>query len=467
YADASLPRGGGNMLFYGPPGTGKTALAKYIAGELGRDCVVKRASDIWGWKLGESEKNVANAFREAEATGAILVIDEADTFLHSRETAQYRWELSTINEFLTSLEEHKGFCICTTNMMKQMDDAVMRRFSFKVPFTYAKPEQVMALYSAHLATLVDEDLPDALELELHGMRRLAPGDFHTVKSQYWLSEPGEVSHEELVRALKREQDIKLDRKERKKAEPEEGYTLSGVCLDGSVDELLEKCRRADAVYANASLPKNGGNMLFYGPSGTGKTALAKYIAFELGRDCVVKRASDILSSKVGESEKIVADVFREAEETGAVLVIDEADTFLYSRETAQHRWESSIVNEFLTSLEEFKGFCICTTNMMDQLDAAVMRRFSFKERFVYAGTEQVIALYSSLLAPLAGGELPRDLERELRGMKLLAPGDFHVVKSLHWLAEPGEISHEELVRGLKREQEMKPDGKERRVGFSL
>ena len=96
-----------------------------------------------------------------------------------------------------------------------------------------------------------------------------------------------------------------------------------------------------------------------------------------------------------------------------------------------------------------------------------MRRFPFKVRFVYARTEQVMALYSAHLAPLVDEELPDALEQELRGMKRLAPGDFHVVKSQHWLAEPGEISHEALVGGLKREQDMKLDGKERRVGFSL
>jgi len=78
-----------------------------------------------------------------------------------------------------------------------------------------------------------------------------------------------------------------------------------------------------------------------------------------------------------------------------------------------------------------------------------------------------MALYSTHLAPLVKEELPDALELELRGMKCLAPGDFRVVKSQHWLAEPGEISHEELIRTLKREQDMKLDGKERRVGFSL
>ena len=213
--------------------------------------------------------------------------------------------------------------------------------------------------------------------------------------------------------------------------------------------MLDKCRRADAVYvANGALRRGCGTMLFYGPPGTGKTALARYIAHEIGRECVVKRASDLLSPLVGEAEQNVAEAFRRTEAEGAVLVIDEADTFLYSRETAQRSWESSLVNEFLTALEECRGFCICTTNRMETMDAAAMRRFPFKVRFTYAGAEQAMALYSALLAPLA-------------------PGDFHAVRSQYWLAERGEVSHEELVRALRREQDMKRDHEERKVGFSV
>jgi SpoVK/Ycf46/Vps4 family AAA+-type ATPase len=175
------------MLFYGPPGTGKTALARHIARELERECVVKRASDILSCFVGGSEQNVAEAFRYAEKEGAVLVIDEADTFLYHRETAQRSWEISIVNEFLTALEEHKGFCICTTNRLKKMDPAAIRRFSFKVGFTYAGEEQIAALYSALLAPLADGKLPCALEPKLRGMAHLTPGDFHAVRSQYWLA----------------------------------------------------------------------------------------------------------------------------------------------------------------------------------------------------------------------------------------------------------------------------------------
>lgn len=118
-------------------------------------------------------------------------------------------------------------------------------------------------------------------------------------------------------------------------------------------------------------------------------------------------------------------------------MIGEAGSFLYSRDIAQHSWESTIASEFLTAGGECGGFCICTTNRVENMDAAAMRRFSFKVRFEYAGHEQARAFYAPLLAPLADGNLPLVLEAELCGMTRLTPGDFHAVRSQHWLTERG------------------------------
>jgi AAA+ superfamily predicted ATPase len=220
----------------------------------------------------------------------------------------------------------------------------------------------------------------------------------------------------------------------RKYEASRDYTLEGVCMAGSAQELLDKCRRVDTLLRDGkSLRPGGGTMLFYGPPGTGKTALARHIAKELDRECTVKRASDLLSMWVGGSEQQVAEAFRESEEDGSVLVIDEADSFIYSRDIAQRSWETSLVNEFLTCLEECRGFCVCTTNRRDNMDAAAMRRFSFKVEFTYARPEQIRALYASLLAPLARRDLYSEEEHALCSMTRLTPGDFHAVRSQYWI----------------------------------
>ncbi len=134
------------------------------------------------------------------------------------------------------------------------------------------------------------------------------------------------------------------------------------------------------------------------------------MAQELGRECVIKKASDLLSPFVGETEKNIAKAFYTAEKQGHILVIDEADSFIYSRESAIRSWEVTQVNEFLTQLETFRGICICTSNRRTSMDAAAMRRFSFKVPFIYAKADQLEHLYSTILAPLCKAKL---LEKEI------------------------------------------------------
>ena len=202
--------GMGTILFYGPPGTGKTALAKHLAHLLGRELTLRRASDLLDPYVGVTEKNIAAAFAGAQRNGDILVIDEADSFLNNRDNVRQGWEKTQINEFLTALESFSGICICTTNRRDGMDPAAMRRFSFKIPFGYAGAEQLKALYASLLAPLAGTPLPAELAVRLCMQKRLTPGDFHAVRMQFWLNEPGSVSHDILLAALIHEQTIKLD-----------------------------------------------------------------------------------------------------------------------------------------------------------------------------------------------------------------------------------------------------------------
>ena len=123
-----------NLLFYGPPGTGKSELARYIGRVLDKELIVKRASDLYDPYVGMSEKNIREAFLEAEREEAVLIIDEADTLLFNRNRAVRSWEISFTNEFLTQMERFRGILICTTNRLDTLDDASFRRFNYKIKF---------------------------------------------------------------------------------------------------------------------------------------------------------------------------------------------------------------------------------------------------------------------------------------------------------------------------------------------
>ena len=162
-----------SLCLYGEPGTGKSLYARYLANVLGIEVVFKRASDLISKWLGETEKNIAEAFAEAKTKKAMLILDEADTFLQNRNKAQRSWEISQVNEMLTWMETHEYPFICTTNLLDSLDEASLRRFTFKVRYNFLTAKQVNSAME-HFFGIKDTNV---------AIKGLTPGDFATVKKK--------------------------------------------------------------------------------------------------------------------------------------------------------------------------------------------------------------------------------------------------------------------------------------------
>jgi SpoVK/Ycf46/Vps4 family AAA+-type ATPase len=175
-----------------------------------------------------------------------------------------------------------------------------------------------------------------------------------------------------------------------------------------------------------------GRLCLYGPSGTGKTAFGRWLAERLEMPLLVKRASDLLSMWVGGTEANIAKAFRQAEQEGALLLIDEVDSFLQDRRGAQRNWEVTEVNEMLTQIESFPGVLIASTNLMDGLDQAALRRFDYKVRLDYLRSAQAVAMLERYCARW-GIALCAEKAERLKPLSL-TPGDYAVVARRHRLA---------------------------------
>ena len=193
-----------NLLFYGPPGTGKSELARYIANHLDREIITKRASDFLDKYIGETEQKIRNAFEEAENEEAILIVDEVDTMLFSRGQAQRSWEISQTNEFLTQMERYRGILICTTNRLKGLDDASIRRFNHKMGFNFLKPDGNVIFYQKLLSPLINIPLNEENEESLKSIPDLAPGDFRIVRDRFSFYPSNQINHRILIDALETE-----------------------------------------------------------------------------------------------------------------------------------------------------------------------------------------------------------------------------------------------------------------------
>ena len=162
-----------SMCLHGAPGTGKSAYARYLAERLGLEVKQMRASDLLGMYVGQSEKNIARAFAEARAEEAFLVFDEADSLLADRRGAHQNWEVSQVNEMLTWMESHPLPFACTTNYAEKLDEAALRRFTFKATLGYLERQSACAAFLAYFG----REAPP----ELERLVCLTPGDFEVVR----------------------------------------------------------------------------------------------------------------------------------------------------------------------------------------------------------------------------------------------------------------------------------------------
>lgn len=176
-----------------------------------------------------------------------------------------------------------------------------------------------------------------------------------------------------------------------------------------------------------------GALVFYGPPGTGKTQFVEHMAAQLGIPLISKHASDLMSKYVGDNEKNIANMFEEAINEDAMLLLDEGDSFLRDRSFARSQWEISMVNELLQRMERFPGIFVVCTNLFSGLDAAALRRFTFKLEFNELNMNQRWDMFvneaglKNELATLNPDTKEKWWER-LAFMQLLTAGDFATVQ---------------------------------------
>jgi DNA replication protein DnaC len=203
----------------------------------------------------------------------------------------------------------------------------------------------------------------------------------------------------------------------------------------------------------------GATLCLYGIPGTGKTEFAYHIAESLGRPLLVKSASELLTKWVGDAEKNIAAMFHEAEAAEAVLLLDEGDSFLRDRQLAKQEHEVTRTNELLNRMEEFEGIFILSTNLFRDLDAAALRRFTFKLEFRALSPDQKWKLF---LRETGLADKTHEISASQREawsdalifMNNLTPGDFETVKRQCVLLEE-TLAPDEWLAQLKIEQDLK------------
>ncbi len=458
-----------NVLLYGPPGTGKTEFAKLISQLSGLelyevDCLDKDGNSLSGRERYRSLQ-VSQAFLKGRARAAILFDEVEDVFPPiSQEVVNLFQGEDTrggsvngkawVNQ---TLEQNPVPTIWISNAINQIDPAYRRRFQFHLEL--ANPPQRVRENIAR-KYLVELGVSEEFIGKIAARKSVTPAQ---IQSAARFARLTTQALEEPVEALI---DRQLERADKALGNTEDktGFRVSVTNYDLSLLNIESRYTVDRMIDALRAKPK--ATMCFYGLPGTGKTALAEHIAKSIEKPLLIKRASDLMSKYVGETEQQMAAMFEEAKREGAVLLLDEADSFLQNRQLAVRSYEVTEVNEMLQGMERFEGIFICTTNLFDRIDEAALRRFSFKLKFLALTQEQRERMF---VAEALGGNSERltpEMTKRLAKMEVLCPGDFAAVKHQYVLFDE-EPQPQTFLEQLEKEHGVKSDVKfNKPMGFT-
>lgn len=454
--DTLLKKGKGvNILLYGEPGTGKTSFA---------GCLAKAQNkELFTIKLPDSTENydkrrvIHGTISLADKNKTIIVVDDADDILNNESFTYHR---NNNNSWINKiLESHDKKVIWITKNVDFMESSTAKRFAFSVEFN----------------KLTEKQRAKALRIELKQAGfggRFDENDIQEISASYSVNagsivkavsvlglndEPDKAeAKKKLMTMLKNYERLVIGRRYKPHSKTFDHYSLEGLNCSADLSHitgLLKKyiLRRGDEEM------KTSMSLLLYGMPGTGKSEFVYYLGHSLNKKVVLKRASDIQSSWLGETEQNIANSFRQAQDDESILFFDEADTFLFPRAHAVRSWEISFTNEILTQMESHRGIVIFATNDMEGLDHASLRRFNFKVEFKPLTPEGNLHFYKLLLSPLVNESkcLSRDENYQIQGLRNLTPGDFKVVKEQHLFASMKPCTHKMLIAALANETRYK------------
>jgi len=402
------------VLLYGPPGTGKTLLAKAVANESNAHFISISGPEIMSKFYGESEARLREIFKETkEKAPSIIFIDEIDSITPKREEVTGEVERRVVSQLLSLMDglEARGkvIVIAATNRPNAIDPALRRpgRFDREIEIKVPDKRGRLEILQIHTRNMpLDSDVnQEKIASVTHGfvgadleylckeaamkcLRRLLPE----------LNLEDEKIHPDVLNKLVvTMSDFENAIKEVMPSAMREVYLESpDVAWNdiGGLDEVKRELQEAvewplryPDLYTQLdhNMPKG---ILMHGPSGTGKTMLAKAVATESEANFISVKGPELLSKWVGESERGVREIFRRARQAApCVVFFDEVDSVAPVRGLGGDSMVTErVVSQLLTEMDGISSLSgvvtIAATNRSDMIDPALLRPGRF-DRIVY------------------------------------------------------------------------------------
>jgi len=429
------------VLLYGPPGTGKTLLAKAVANESNAHFISISGPEIMSKFYGESEARLREIFKEAkEKAPSIIFIDEIDSIAPKREEVTGEVERRVVSQLLSLMDglEARGkvIVIAATNRPNALDPALRRPGRFdreieiKVPDKKGRLE-ILQIHTRHMPLAPDVDL-EKLASVTHGFvgadleylcKEAAMKALRRVLPSLKLDEE-KIPPEVLNNLVVTMEDFENALKEITPSAMREVYLetpdvrwedIGG--LESVKRELMEAVEwplKYPELYKKLGyqMPKG---ILLYGPSGTGKTLLAKAVATESEANFISVRGPELLSKWVGESERGIREVFRRARQAApCIIFFDEIDAIAPVRGLGSDSMVTErVVSQLLTELDGIQPLSgvvvLAATNRIDMLDPALLRAGRF-DKLLYVPLPDRAARLQILQIHTRGKPLKDDVD---------------------------------------------------------
>ena len=398
------------VLLYGPPGTGKTLLAKAVANESQAHFISISGPEIMSKFYGESEARLREIFKEArEKAPSIIFVDEIDSIAPKREEVTGEVERRVVSQMLSLMDglEARGkvIVISATNRPNAIDPALRRPGRFdreieiKVPDKKGRKE-ILQIHSRNMPLAADDQ---ELPVNIEKIAAVSHG-YVGADLEYLCKEAAMKCLRRLLPELNLEEEkippetldkLIVNADDFKKALVEvtpsgmrevfiENPDVSGEEIGGLAEvkrELMEAVEwpmKYPGLYDKLGHKMPRG-ILLHGPSGTGKTLMAKAVATESEANFVSVRGPELLSKWVGESERGIREIFKRARQSApCVIFFDEIDSIAPIRgaggETAV---TERVVSQLLTELDGMENMhgvvVLAATNRADMIDPALLR----------------------------------------------------------------------------------------------
>lgn len=452
---------GVNILLFGPPGTGKTELVRTLSKDLG--FTLYDVTDGSPDEDDETYRSRLDFYRLCQQVlkrkdKTMILFDEIeDIFIRDGSMERFGIRTSTDakkGSYNHLLEVNPLPTIWVSNVVNHIDEAIIRRFDYVMELKTPPRSTRIRIIKKYTKEL---NVSDKWIEQISINDSLAPALIsRAVKVVKELGKTKQAQTEEnMERILSNTLDVMgYDKVLSNRHSSPITYRLDALNPDYDLESLQKV------------LPKKAeGRFCLYGPSGTGKSEFARHLSKVLDMPLLLKRASDLLDPYIGMTERHISEMFEQAKDEDALLLLDEADSFLRDRSRSRESWEITQVNELLTQMEQFKGLFFCTTNLMEMLDQASLRRFDLKIKFDYLKSHQSWTLFKQTLIDCQEVESPLDgWEEKVRGMQGVTPGDYATVaRQNRFSGKP--LDAEALYKGLQREVEFKQYGAFKGIGF--